>query len=240
MYKLLICDDDNEFLSSFVKKLENQLKKTTLPNSSLYELCPCLSNGKDALEYLDKNSVDVIFLDIIMPDMNGFEVAKIIRQKYKKVLIVFVTAFDDTVYDTFAYSPFAFLRKNRIDEELPLLVKRINETLTLSKRIISNSSFDDGSVDVRDILFFESDGNYYLAYMKDGNCVKNRGTISNLEKEFGNFGFFRTHSGFLVNMYYIENASKDGLTMYGGRVVPISAKRRFTFFKAFAEYQNSL
>ena len=239
MLRISICDDNRDFISSFRKILSEHLENGTFLHPSLYEIGPCFDNGKAALEYLKNHIIDVLFLDIRMPDMNGFELAKDICRDYKDTLLVFVSAYDEYVYEVFDYSPFGYLRKSRISEDLPNIIDRLNERLTASKRIIRLSSLgEDMAIDVREILFFECKKNYYAAHAKGGSEFVKRGTISKLEEDFGEYDFFRTHSGYLVNLKYVERITEDKYLVIGSHMVPIALKRFPAFKKAFEAYKK--
>ena len=238
MFRISICDDNMDYISSFEKVLAEKIESYSFLHSSLYEIGPCFNSGEEVLEYLGKHIIDVLFLDIRMPDMSGFDLAKVIIRDYKDVLIVFATAYDEYVYEAFDYSPFAFLRKNHIDEDLPKILKRLDDKLTASKRTIRLSAFSkDLAIDVREILYFESKRNYYIAHTKDGCEYVRRGTISNLEKDLGEYDFFRTHSGFLVNLNYAEKIIEERYLAIGDNIIPIALKRLPNFKRTFERYK---
>lgn len=238
MYNIIICDDNAGFLTLFRSMVKNQFNEI-MPKDSLYEIGPCFGNGKDVLEYISKHNANVIFLDIDMPELTGFELAKILCRDYKYILVVFMSAYDNFVYESFDYLPFAYLRKEHMAEELPKVSFRIREKLLEPIRyIVLPTKEKDIRVDAKDVMYFESAKNYYIAHMISGKKYTCRGTLSRLEDVVKDMGFFRTHSAFLVNMGYAEKVTDDGFLLINDISVPISQKRLKDFKRAFTEYER--
>ena len=152
-------------------------------------------------------------------------------------MIVFVSGYDNFVYESFDYFPFAYLRKEKIADELPKTVKRIKEKLSeQTKYIILATPNAEIKTDVKEILYFESRKNYYVAHLTDGREYSCRGTMAKLENDTRELGFFRVHSAFIVNLEHIERITNDGYVQTGGDEIPVAKKRTREFRKAFLEH----
>ncbi len=106
--KITVCDDENkivEEITSFIKK--------DFPSSEV----SAYSDGESFLASSEERP-EVLLLDIDMPGISGMEVAATLTREKVQTLIVFVTAHDELVYDSFKYHPFAFVRKKFLEEEL--------------------------------------------------------------------------------------------------------------------------
>ena len=103
---IVICDDNSLFLSSLMGVVRNECEKI-FPSSVEINIGPSFENGSELIEHIRNNTVDVVLLDIDMPDMNGFEAAKYICKEHKDVKIVFMSAYDNFVYSSFEFYPFA-------------------------------------------------------------------------------------------------------------------------------------
>ena len=99
--RFVICDDDPKFCSCLRSKIEN-IEGSEDVKISVY------TNASEIID--DCISTDAFFLDIDMPDTNGFDVAKEIRKHSSKAKIIFVTIHDEMVYKSFEYAPFRFIR----------------------------------------------------------------------------------------------------------------------------------
>lgn len=236
MFNIVLCDDNKGFMSLF-KSLVNKQFKMIMDDTFVYRIGACLGSGTDLLEYVKNHRIDVLFLDIDMPNITGFEIAKIISHEYSETLIVFMSAYDNFVYESFDYLPFAYMRKERITEDLPKVTYRIKDKLLEKTRYITLlTSNKEIKVDSKEILFFESRKNYYVAHLANGVQYSCRGTMTKLENEVSSLGFFRTHSAFLVNLEHADRVSDGGSILIGDNEVPVAQKRAKEFKKAFLEY----
>ena len=103
----VICDDD----PLFAEQLEERIREQCVQNDWEYR---CRQADAQTLLALDFSAVDVLFLDIEMPDVNGLEAAKQIRQRYDDLLLVFVTGFIDYAPSGYKVHAFRYLLKSRL------------------------------------------------------------------------------------------------------------------------------
>ena len=236
MIRFLICDDDPSFAAALTEQLTNLASKYS--EELDMRIGPTFTDGKLVLSSMDRIPFDVIFLDIDMPNISGFDLALEITKRNPKVLIIFVSAYDNFVYQSFAYSPFRFLRKLHLKEELPpafgkAIEKCLSETQALS--FIST----DGNVTLRpsEVLYFENDKNYYNIYCENGATYKCRGTIKALEGVCTDKRFFRVHSAYIVNLEHIaETQNSSTVIMKNGTVISVPSPRRAEFKEAYMKF----
>lgn len=237
MLTIAICDDSSEFRRIFknaIKKLTNEIFPESLQNFVLVDF----SQSKKVIDYLETDVIDILFLDIDMPEMNGLELAKQLVWKNADTVIVFVSGYDKFVYEVFEFSPFAFLRKDRIFDELPKTLSRIAEKFDKKSTDVEITTVDGTcTICARDMLFIKSKGNYYSCYDKTGKELICRGTLSEAEALFCKYDFFRVHSAYLVNLYHIRKIDKNDLFVgLNNEKIPISQRRLADFRKVYAEY----
>ncbi|MDF2804804.1 MAG: Response regulator of the LytR/AlgR family, partial [Anaerocolumna sp.] len=119
-----ICDDEEIILESLKEQIAQQFQITGMK----YEL-HVFNNGAKLIRVCENIALDIVFLDIEMPLLNGLEVASRLREMNPFVHIIFVTNREDLVFSSFKYRPFRFIRKQRIIEELPEAVSHITEVI---------------------------------------------------------------------------------------------------------------
>lgn len=160
MINILFCDDNTEFLSilfGYVRDIIQNDYRNIFKDAKFYSY----DNGSGVISFAERERVDVIFLDIDMKDLTGFETAKRLLEINGETLILFVSAYDQFVYDAFEFYPIAFLRKGKIRDELPKAVKRICAILNEPNEMITVTA-TDGKITIRkkDIVYIHSIGNY--------------------------------------------------------------------------------
>lgn len=199
MYRVAICDDESKILNDIYAKVEECFREQKMDAKYV-----CIEDSRKMMECLQNEEFDVVFLDIDMPYISGMDIAAFLNEKKKNTLLVFVTSQDMLVYQTFAYRPFGFIRKTRIDAELKELVERLQKEFVDRKQdLILKKRQERIRVYIHDIMYVESEGNY-LNFVTFHDTIKIRDTMTNIEKELGCNGFVRCHKGYLVNGEYIE------------------------------------
>ena len=197
-YRIAICDDEDQILKDIHTKIENCFHTEEIQAEYF-----CTDDSRKMMEYLEKENVDVLFLDIDMPYFNGMDIAAYINEKKLRTILVFITSQDALVYQTFAYRPFGFIRKTHIDMELFELIGRIKEELNDRRQdLVITRGQELLRIGIQDIIYIESEGNYLNICTKN-DSTKIRETMTNIEKELDSKGFIRCHKGYLINARYI-------------------------------------
>ena len=216
MYHIVVCDDEKEILNHIVQQVEAGFEQ-----SAVSVHCTALSDSRELVKIIEHDSIDILFLDIDMPYFNGMDIAKMITEKGLKILLVFVTSYDALVYQTFAYRPFAFIRKSFLAKEVGETIMRLEkELLSRREEMILQKGTEIVRISVQDIYYMESNGNYINIHTKNG-MEKYRDTMTNVEKEWKGKGFLRCHKGYLVNVRYISRISNNEIEMTEGSIVPV-------------------
>jgi len=214
----------------------------------LKEYCPEIQvikefdDGDSALKFLLKNKVDILFLDIKMPIMNGFEMLRNLTLNKHKV--VFVSAYDDYGIEAIKAGAFDYLLKPISILSMRTLVSRLkmkdkrqvdNGIEDFSKTKISVPSGQGFKVlDINSIVRIESDNSYCQINLSDNSRLVVSCSIKEFETKLFDKGFFRVHNQHLIHLKFLENFSiTDGgvVTMVNGDELPVS-RRKLSAFKA--------
>lgn len=238
MINILFCDDNTEFLSilfGYVRDIIQNDYRNIFKDAKFYSY----DNGKGVISFAERERVDVIFLDIDMNDRTGFEVAKQLLEINGETLIVFVSAYDQFVYDAFEFYPIAFLRKGKVCDELPKTMKRICGILNEPNEMITVTA-TDGKINIRkkDIVYIHSIGNYCYYVLSNGKQYSCRDTLGNVEKAVAEYDFYRVHAAYIVNLEQIQSIDRSISVIMGkdNVPIPIAQRRLMGFKKAYAEF----
>ena len=238
MINILFCDDNMEFLSimcGYVRNIIQNDYRKNFKDAKFYSY----DNGKGVISFAERERVDVIFLDIDMKDLTGFEVAKRLMEINSETLIVFVSAYDQFVYDAFEFYPIAFLRKGKVCDELPKTMKGICGILNEPNEKITVTT-TNGKINIRkkDIVYIHSIGNYCYCVLSNGKQYSCRDTLGNVEKEVSEYDFYRVHAAYIVNLEQIQSIDKSISVIMGkdNVPIPIAQRRLLNFKKAYAEF----
>ena len=158
---LILCDDDKVFLN----KLEIRIRGLCQKHKIAVKM-ECYVSAKEMLEGIKNlDEISVFFIDIDMPEVNGFEVASYLKKWNRECCIVFVSNKDDLVFQSLVYHPFFFIRKAHLDEELePQLLELQKKAGKKVPQIELQTGRQSVKLALRDIWFVESEKNYLLFY----------------------------------------------------------------------------
>jgi len=238
--KIAICDDERIDCDRLQKLLSEYAVNAKTQNLEI----KIFSSGIPLLREYRAGSFDVIFLDVAMPDINGFEVAERIRSLDLDVEIVFVTHLESKINMGYRYNAKDYISKPIAFEQLADLMKRIlNEQNR--KRIAERYKIElkFGGVmflQLSDVLYFESQDHYIHAVIKDAAQTRHtfRGQLSNVEKDLEDFGFVRIHQSYLVNKAHVFKDFGDHVLVMTGEKLPLSRKYKKTASEVFKGVWN--
>lgn len=235
--RVLAVDDEQSQLHDLARLLNE---------SPVVDTVECASDGIDALAKLSAQAYDAIFLDVRMPDLDGLELARVLRRFASPPQLVFVSAYDSGAVDAFALRALDFLLKpverRRVEEALGRVASAVNaappdgangsdgpgregEIVAVanlrspgSTRLIARSS----------ILYVQSHGDFARIVVEDGRYLL-RSTLTELERRWEPFGFFRVHRQYLANLNQaLELRPQLGgtalLTFAGEQTVPVARR----------------
>lgn len=219
---LILCDDDKVFLN----KLEIRIRGLCQKYKIAVEM-ECYVSAKEMLEGIKNlDEISVFFIDIDMPEVNGFEAASYLKKWNRECCIVFVSNKDDLVFQSLVYHPFFFIRKAHLDEELePQLLELQKKTGKKVPQIELQTGRQSVKLALRDIWFVESEKNYLLFYREKDTrdeAIRVRMKMSEAEKKLEAHKFVRTHKGYLVNMNYVYRLREKELLLLNGKSIPVS------------------
>ena len=216
----IIVDDEpvaRGIIASYVDKLTN------------VDIVKSCKNVTEAFEVINTHSIDLIFLDINMPEISGLSLAKSISSKTK---VIFTTAYREFAVEGFDLQAVDYLLKPIAFERFLKAVQKYfdlhmdKETKTSTEEKVEKESFfvrsERKMVNIKheEIQYVESLGDYVKIYM-NGRTVTTRETISNIESQLPRRLFLRIHRSFIVSMKEIESYTNEFVEI-GKKAIPIS------------------
>lgn len=205
----------------------------------------------EASKMIQKQSPDILFLDINLGDGTGFDILEILPNLNSK--IIFVTASDEYAIRAFKFAAIDYILKpysqdelkNAIEkaikqlapkkEQLDLLKDTIKAPQTSPKKISLHTSEKIIVVDLNEIIRCEADNNYTMFYFLDGSHILVTKTLKTYADLLTKYDFLRVHQSHLVNMKYIKSFFKsDGgyLLLKDKSTVPVSVRKRAEVMEA--------
>jgi len=241
MIKAVIIDDEKDSIDTLKWKLENYCPDVNVISS--------FERPADGVSYLKKNPVDLLFLDIEMPMLTGFDVLEELGRDIP-FDIIFITAYDNFGIQAVKFSALDYLLKpvqnkelkEAIDkhlkksqqkipsEQIDLLLNNVQaERKGKRGRIALASKESIEFVDPNDIVVCEANSNYTNVYLVEGRKRVISKTLKDFEEMLMQFDFFRPHNSHLINLGRVKEFIRgDGgyLVMENKMKIPVSKNRK--------------
>ena len=192
-------------------------------------------NGDALLQAHRAAPFDIIFLDVIMPLLNGMETARELRQTDKGVKLVFFTTSPEFAVDAFAVKASNYLLKPLKPQALWSCLDELSRELqSVQRKICIKGKHAMYQVSTADIEYIESQNKHILFVLSDGRSFLSPEPLYTYEEKLTlEDGFFKCSRGFLVNIHKIDTfAAKEIRTQSGARI-PISRSCHREFEKAY-------
>ncbi|MCX6251986.1 MAG: LytTR family DNA-binding domain-containing protein [Bacteroidetes bacterium] len=227
---------DDEVLA--LELLEDNIRK--VPFLDLVQAC---KSGYEAMEIIQREKIDLVFLDIQMPDISGIQFLKSLKNK---PLVIFTTAYEKYALQGFELDvidyllkPFSFERflksVNKAQEYINLLEKPViqpsKEELPFSENyLFVKSDYKLVKIDIKDILYVEGLKDYIKIYIQDlDRPVITLSSMKAVEEKLPAAGFIRVHRSFIVAINKVSFIQRNTVHI-GNKEIPVSEHHKENLF----------
>ncbi len=233
--KIAICDDE----APIRELLKDKIEKYYFSQNIEFSIRTFESGGKLLEQDLDQ--IDVLFLDVDMPGKNGMDTAKEIRRTNKEMLIVFLTAYSEFVFESFKVDAFRYLVKPLKDQELEEVLSAVQHKLYVDDEEYLSFQFQNEMYNVRysDIIYIEGMRDKIWLYCRD-DTYRWHGTLKALLELLEGRGFFQVHRSYIINMAKIQKYNSQAVILEGDSEVPISRYKLDAFKDAYIKFWSKV
>jgi len=231
--RIAVCDDEKLIRDTIAERI-----KKLYP---FYEILK-YKNGEKLLE--DTIESDIVFLDIQMDGMDGIETAKCLRKRNKKIILIFLTAWEEYVFQAFDVEAFHYLikplRKEKFYQVLEAAINKVEEIQGAmqkkreEKSILVKVGTSSQKIYLDEIIYAEIYNRKVTLYTTTKN-IEFYAKMSNLEQELGE-DFVRPHRSYLVHLRYVSKYCATDITLENGTVILLAKQKYKEFVKRYMKY----
>lgn len=220
--KCIIVDDE---------RVAREILETHLSKIDQLEIIASCKNALEAFTVINTQDVNLVFLDINMPEISGLSFAKSMNKQLK---IIFTTAYREYAVDGFDLQAVDYLLKPISFERLLQAVNKFLQESIKNELVLEPDAAEERSgtffvrserkmvkVCIKEILFIESISDYLKIYLKNNNTVITRETLSNIEARLPQKEFLRIHRSFIASIANIDSFTNETIEI-NKRELPIS------------------
>ena len=220
MIKVVICEDDLLMLKFMETIIHNELTKYVADLQMI-----AINRSEDESVFTAR--ADIYFLDIDMPGKDGITLAKEIHNRYPAAIIIFVSNYDEFVYDCFEANPFRFMRKNIFEASISKVIKdTLKKVEELHQYLFIESKKCIHRLLQREICYIEKIDAKLHIKMADHQEFECRFSIKEMQKQMNEKYFVQIYPSVLVNVMQIEQFSKNTIVLRNGEKLPVSRRLR--------------
>lgn len=201
------------------------------------EVVATATRSSEALEKISMYKPDLLFLDINMPERNGFQLLEALDEAPE---VIFVTAYDEFAVKAFEVNALDYLlkpvNKDRLSEAIQKIIAKqsqVHAKLGADKRIFIKDGEQCFFIVLKEIIYLESAGNYVKVFFKDKKPLLHR-SMNYMEERLPDSIFFRASRQHMINTEFIQNIEPFlnntlRVTMNNGAVIDISQRQTVRF-----------
>lgn len=223
--RIVICDMDTGCCSKIEEWLISYQQQTKVKlEVDIY------NNAERLIQHIKENySFDLIFLEVELPEMNGIELGRIIRDKFpdKDINIVYLSKKTKYCSKLFELEPLNFhqkpFKKKQITEDVTKVISRMRIKKTLMTCTIDG---EKENIAPRQVMYIKSNGNILELTLKNNKKAFMRKSLTNFENEYGGKFLFRCHKSYAVNYDCVKQYETKSFVLEEGIQIPIG--RRFS------------
>ena len=227
--RILICDDEIKNVNDLKICVEEYMNN----HGVAFEI-ETSTNPTGIAE--SDSAYDLVFLDIEMPQLDGFSLARKLKEKNSKVVIFFITAFNEYQDDAMDLQVFRFFEK-------PFDAKRLYSSLDKAMEYIDGAYVDvfvynnkeQLRVLVDDIIYIERENRRTYLYTKNGEIII-RDSIEEWDERLPTTFFYLVHKSFLINLHYVTRYTYTEVYLNETIRIPIAPRKQVEFHKAWFNY----
>ena len=227
MINIGICDDEQQIVESLREKIEQYAEEYHWDVDFIE-----FHSGEELLT--GQRPIDLLFLDIEMPGMDGIEAGKIFRRSHPDCKIAMVTSMEGRMREAFSLEAFSFVSKPFEQQHIDEVLEEFANRRIGYQKILVYKKRKKFYVEQREIVFIQTFDSY-TEFLVGEDIYRSEKSLASLEQELEEKLFVRIDRKHIINLGHLEEYQK-GVVSIAGRMIKVARSRRNAFEEKYREY----
>jgi len=224
-----VCDDHPHACRETESRIRNYIESFKL-NYEIY----VFPNGEELLKFSKK--IDILFLDIAMPQIDGLRTAEMINKKNDELILIFQTGYTERFQHAFKVNAFRYLIKPVSLQEFEEALSDALSRILSQRRLVVDTDKREVLVNESKILYVESIGDKSVVCTESEGKLVSGKTLKYWTGVLSRAKFIKTHKSFVVSFEHIRSMNDAALIMTDGAEIPISSRNIRAVKSGLGEY----
>lgn len=224
MLNIAICDDSEPDALAARKVIKNTLNNLNQEAEIEYYL-----NAEDMQDKLLKKNepLDLLILDIDMPGVSGLDLAEKLRANNLKLLIIFLSNYEEFVFKAIEFKPFRYIRKSKLETEMPFAIQSAVKVIAANSDLQITLDTDNGNIRIMmsEIMYYETEKRKVAVILKNGKKLIVNKNITEMQKHIQNEKFIMIHRSCVVNVDHVHNIHDYAVKLDNNETLIVSRPR---------------
>lgn len=221
---IAICDD----IEIDALAAKEVIKDTLMELHVQADIDYCLSAKEVEAKLLHyKEQLDILILDIDMPDISGLQLAEKLRANNLNLIIIFLSNHEEFVFKAIEFQPFRYIRKVKLKTEMPLAIRSAVRIIDIQKdqQLILDTDNGETKVMMSEIMYFETEKRKLSVHLSNNKNLLVNKTISEFQSVLNHEKYIMIHRSCVVNADYIKNIDNNIIVLDNDEKLIVSRPR---------------
>ncbi len=232
MLHIAICDDE-KYMSDKIKRMVSDFFGRKNIDIAISQF----ASGEELLKC--DRSIDILFLDIQMKDIDGMEAARKLRSRGFKGVVIFITVLKEMVFQSFEVQAYDYLIKPVESSHFEKTMERLLASMRNAgeSRLLVQKGYETSIILFEEIVFCEIMDRKVYIHLESSEVIDYYDRIEKLETKLDS-RFYRCHRSFIINLQYLKSFKNGTAYMENGKEIPVSRLRSKEFSNVILQYMK--
>lgn len=220
MVHIALIEDDKNMQAIIKNCMEREIRESEKVEINVFGEA---ENFQKSL--MEGKEYHIVFSDVELGSMNGIALAKVLREKWPEIYVIFVTAYSEYAVESYELDAYQYILKEHMEERLPVILRKVLNKIERERKRFRILKQEDGKEKVfyKDIIYImKAKAAKYVRYITKNGEYRERNTLETVIRELNDDDFLKVDRSCIVNIKHIYKIKGNVIFMTDGTQIPVS------------------